>query len=104
MGCDYYFWIDTVIQYTDSANIMHTYIEGTPPRRAYNMYPRDQDFEVVIGLNDEIEIYGKKTMFEDSVWYCLDVGQLRIQKICYNKKIPIDSLVSVFKFKNGYNV
>lgn len=104
MVCDYYFWFETVIQYFDSEGNVQSYIEGTIPRYGYNKYPRDRDFEYVIKLNDEIEAYGRKVMFENNVWYCLDTGKLRIQEICYKKKIPIHSVWCVFKFMNGYNI
>ena len=102
MGCDYYVWIDTVIQYIDSSGNQQSLIEGNTPQKRYNKKPEDYDFETVYTLNDEIRDYDKKILFENSCWFCLEYGKLRIQKICSKNKIPFDSIISVFKFKNGY--
>lgn len=102
MGSDYYFWIETVIQYFDQNGILQSVIEGDIPKRAYNNYPSDPDFEEIYTLNSAIRDYGRRVLFENGKWYCLDKGKIRIQGICYKKKIPFDSLVYVFKFKNGY--
>jgi len=102
MGCDYNVWIETVIQYTDESGAIQTVIEGETPQRKYDVYKGDPDFDLPYTLNDEIRDYGKKVMLENGVWLCLHHGKMRIQEICYYKKIPFDSLVYVFKFKNGY--
>lgn len=101
MGCDYKVWIETVIQYIDESGLQ-TVIEGETPQRKYEQYNGDPDFDAPYTLNDEIRDYGKKVMLENGVWFCLHAGKMRIQEICYYKKIPFDSIVSVFKFKNGY--
>jgi hypothetical protein len=104
MVCDYYFWIETVIQYVDSEGQIQSYIEGTVPKHGYNKYPRDRDFEYVIGLDDEIHAYGRKIMFQNNEWYCLDVGKLRIQEICYKKKIWIFYLMNQQKRFNIFPI
>ena len=102
MGCDYRIWIETVVQYRDISGIIQSFIEGEEPQRKYNQYNGDPDFDLPYSLNDEIRDYGRKIMFENNVWFCLPAGKMRIQGICYERKISFDSLVSVFKFKNGY--
>jgi len=101
MGCDYYVWVETVIQYVDTDGFIKSVIEGTSPKRGW-IYYGDTDFDKPYGLNDVIRDYGRRVMFESGSWYCLPAGKLRVQGICYSKKIPIDSVISVFKFKNGY--
>lgn len=102
MGHNYYCWIETVIQYLDTERNLQSVIEGDQPQKGYNYYSSDPDFEEKRTLNTVIKEYGRKVLFENGTWYCLDAGKIRIQGICYNKKIPFDSLVCVFKFKNGY--
>ena len=101
MVCDYYVWIETVVQYIDQSGTLQSVIEGTRPKRKYRRVS-DPDFDEPYTLNHEIRDYGRKVMFEGGTWWCLPAGKLRVQGICYSKKIPIDSLISVFKFKNGY--
>lgn len=102
MTCNYYCWIETVIQYIDEAGLKQSIIEGGEPRQRHVNEKYDSDFETSYGLNEEIEDYGKKVLYTNKVWYCLPRGKLRIQGICYSKKIPFDMIVDVFKFKNGY--
>ena len=102
MGCDYKVWVETVIQYLDESGATQTLIEGEQPKRKYNVYSGDPDFDLPYSLNDEIRDYGRKVMMENKVWFCLPAGKMRIQEICYERKIHFDSIVSVFKFKNGY--
>ena len=103
MGCDYRIWIETVIQYRDASGMIQTEIEGEEPQRRWNIYPHDTDFEEVYGLSQEIREYGKMVLYQDGAWYCLPAGKMRIQEICYKRKIPFDSIVYIFKFKNGYS-
>jgi len=102
MGCDYRIWVETVIQYRDANGIIQSEIEGEEPQRKWNIYPEDTDFEEVYNLDAEIREYGKKVIYQDGVWRCLPQGKMRIQEICYERKIPFDSILYVFKFKNGY--
>lgn len=102
MPHDYYIWIETVIQYIDAAGFLQCIIEGEKPKRKYNKEPTDYDFEVAYGLNDEIRDYDRKILFQNGVWLANQYGKLRIQRICYKNRIPLDSIISVFKFKNGY--
>ena len=102
MGCDYRIWIETVLQYIDESGALQSVIEGEPPQRKYNTMKGDSDFDAPYSLNDEIRDYGRKVMLENGIWFCLSAGKMRVQGICYERKIPFDSLVRVFKFKNGY--
>ena len=102
MGCDYKIWIETVIQYNDESDALQTFIETQTPERKYEYYTGDPDFDKPYSLDDEIREYGKMVLLENGVWLCLYIGKMRINEICDINKIPFDSLVSVFKFKNGY--
>lgn len=102
MGCDYYIWLDTVIQYIDLSGTLQSVIDSDKKCKRYIREPHDWDFEEPYGINDEIREYGKKIMFEKGAWYCLPCGKQRIQEICTDKQISFDSIVTVFKFKNGY--
>lgn len=102
MGCDYYIWIETVIQYIDASGLLQCIIDGEKPKRTYNKEPVDYDFEVTYSLNDEIRDYDRKIMYENGIWIANLHGKMRIQGLCYENKIPYDSIISVFKFKNGY--
>ena len=102
MGCDYRVWIETVLQYSDESGVLQSVIEGEAPQRKYNTINGDPDFNAPYTLNDEIRDYGRKVMYEDGIWFCFPAGKMRIQRICYERNIPFDSLVRVFKFKNGY--
>ena len=104
MGCDYYIWIETVIQYLDADGKQQSFIEGTERERGYTTYFEDPDFDEPHDLNYQIKKYGKKPMFENGIWYCLDSGRLRIEDICLENNIKIDSIISIFKFKNGFRV
>jgi len=98
----YYVWIETVVQYIDSNGYPQCIIQGEEPIKKYTIQPSDSDFETPYTLNDEIEEYDRRILYEYGMWRCLPKGKLRIQKLCYKHKISIDSVVSVFKFKNGY--
>ena len=101
MGCDYYCWIETVVQYLDASGVQQSAIEGEEPKRRYVSYG-DPDFNKPYGLNEEIADYGKRALYENGAWVCLPSGKLRIEELCYAKKIPFAMITSVFKFKNGY--
>ena len=106
MRYDYRVWIETVIQYRDEYGIIKSVIEGDKPQRKYNTIKGDPDFDLDCDrpytLNDEIREYDRKIMFINGSWHCLPDGKMRIQRICYERKVPFDSIVQVFKFKNGY--
>jgi len=102
MGMEYYIWVETVIQYLDQTGAIQYSIDGDRPKRKWNRPTTDADFERDYGVNDEIRDYGKKVLYEDGAWHCLPEGKMRIQRLCYERKIPFDSILYVFKFKNGY--
>ena len=106
MGYDYMVWIETVVQYRDESGLIKSVIEGDRPQRKHNTFMGDPDFDLDCDrpytLNDEIRDYDRKILFQNGIWYCLPAGKIRIQGICYERKIPFDSIVQVFKFKNGF--
>ena len=110
MGCDYYTWIETVIQYTDASGNQREYID----KPAYEAYDRhycfgevgyDPDFDAPPGEDElmcMIREYGVKTLYADRKWLCRDHGKQRILEICCHHDIPVGSLTRVFKLMNGY--
>lgn len=101
MGCDYYSWIDTVIEYIDLSGIQQSAIDSSEKEAKY-IYYGDSDFEKPYDLNEEIESYGKRYLYENNTWLGLSFSKQRIQQFCTINNIPFDRLVSVFKVKNGY--
>ena len=127
MGCDYYTWIETVIEYKDLSGNLRTYID----KPDFEQYERnyeynlgntyDPDFEdrpENNELDQKILFYGVKVLFENGKWLCNENGKARIMGILNkefcdmsddeseeetkNDKIPVESLVKVIKRMNGY--
>jgi hypothetical protein len=110
MGCDYYTWVETVIQYVDASNNQQEYIE----KPAFDEYERnyadgyyssyDPDFEdpPEYPMYSDIRRYGQKDMYINNTWICKPHGKSSIEAICEEQKIPIDKLTHVFKRMNGY--
>jgi len=46
--------------------------------------------------------YGERDSIKDGVWICQPEGKERILAICEAQKIPVESLVRVYKFKTGW--
>lgn len=93
----YKVWIETVIKYRDSRGELHVHLDGN---QAFNAY--DPDIESPHNtMEDEIQIYGKKTLFSNSIWQCTKLGKDRIQAICIKEYIPINSIELVYKHMNG---
>jgi hypothetical protein len=112
MGCDYYTWIETVIQYTDSSNNPNEYIEKPEcdnyeknyDYSCYSAHTYDPDFDdpPEHPLYRDIRMYGQKDMYTNNTWVCKPHGKSSVEAICEEQHIPIDKLTRVFKRKNGY--
>jgi hypothetical protein len=112
MGCDYYTWIQTILEWKDTSGRMKQYIE----KPEFEQYERhyiysyeetnyDSDFEDPPPkrnhLQEKIEEYGVKVLFEDGSWKCNENGKKRILEILNENKIPVESLTNVYKCMNG---
>lgn len=112
MGCDYYTWVETVIQYVDDSNNQQEYIE----KPEFERYERNYDYSCYGGgsydpdfedppeypLYSDIKSYGEKDMFVNGSWVCKPHGKLGIETICEDQNIPFDKVTRVFKRMNGY--
>ena len=108
MGCDYYIWLETVIEYTDADGAAKTYTERGEYERRYTYgdpYAHlDPDFHIIPKrdpIKDEVAEYGIKNMFRDGDWVCQPAGRDRIERLCEENEIPISSITRVFKRKGG---
>lgn len=112
MGCDYYTWIETVIQYVDSSNSQKEYVEK-PDRDDYkrnydfscysaDKYDPDFDDPPQHPMYRDIESYGQKDMFINNTWVCKPHGKSTIEELCKDHNIPIDKLMRVFKRMDGF--
>ncbi len=108
MGCDYYIWLETVIEYTDADGAAKTYTErGEYDRRYTYGDPNenlDPDFHIIRKrdpIKEEVAEYGTKDMFRDGQWVCQPAGRERIEVLCNNNEIPVESITRVFKRKGG---
>lgn len=106
MGCDYYTWIETVIEYRDASGVLMTYIdkpEFEDYERHYDYSSYDPDLEEKPDpLSDRIARYGKQALFNNGAWICKEHGKQRILAVCEKQKILADGLLSVFKRMGGY--
>ncbi len=110
MGCDYYTWLETIIEWKDLSGNLHIYIQ-TPEFEQYERHYRwsdstyDADFEDPPQrdeLKEMIWSYGEKIFYENGVWECKEAGKNRILSILDTKKIPLTSVLRVYKQMNGY--
>jgi hypothetical protein len=108
MGCDYYTWIETVVEYRDTSGVLMTYIDKPEFEQFKRNYVYDDgcydpDFEWPPNqLTVDIAYYGKKVLYENEIWLCIESGKQRILTLCYSQNIPIDRLETVYKVMNGY--
>jgi hypothetical protein len=109
MGCDYYTWIETVIQYTDASGNQSEYKEKPEfeeYERHYCFGSPDYDPDFDDPPEDELVVqirqYGVKTLYADGAWRCKESGKQRILEICCHHDIPVASLTRVFKQMDGY--
>ena len=112
MGCDYYYWIETVVEYKDADGEVKTFVEPVDREDYQGGYSyhwctsHDPDFDLPpmasSSLQRDIDEYGKRYLFVNSEWKCMAGGRIRIQELCTYYKIPFDNLVAVYKRKNGY--
>jgi hypothetical protein len=108
----YYYWIETVIEYKDPiSDTTSIFIEDVDRKyweRGFDYSwccPHDPDFEEAPpedqALRTEIENYGRKVLYETSVWKCNTDGRKRVEELCRIHDIPFDTLIFVYKRKNG---
>ena len=109
MGCDYYTWIETVVEYTDGEGKAKTYVEKPDfdhYERHYEGYSRsyDPDFEdpPESGLEIRKREYGEKILYNGARWLCNQSGIDRVKEILASKNIAITSVACAFKRMNGY--
>ncbi len=110
MGCDYYTWIETVIEWIDASGNFNTFIDKPDfeqYNRHYDGYRADYDPDVEdppkTNLEIEIENYGEIVLFENGTWLCKEAGKRRILQILNDNHIPIEGLRKVFKRMDGYH-
>lgn len=113
MGCDYYTYVITRIQFTNAKGNVISYDEKGEPERHYYYGgdpEYDPDLEAPISYSDCIQAsidayaksYGEKDLFVGGEWKCQPTGKERILALCANKKIPFEKVVRVYKFKSGH--
>ena len=95
MGCDYYTWIETVIEYTTAAGT-EKYIEKGEPECHYII--SDFDENPVEELEWAVIEYGKPDLFENGQWVA---DRDCIEALCEENKIPTNTITRVFKRKSG---
>lgn len=110
MGCDYYTWIETVIEWKDLSGNIRKYTD----KPGFEQYERhyiwndsiyDADFDDP-PESDELEEmifnYGVKVLYENGNWKCKEAGKNRIMYILKYINISPESLIKVCKKMNGY--
>jgi hypothetical protein len=107
MGCDYYTWIETVIEYRDTSGVLMTYIDKPEYEQFKRNYVYEESYDSDLEerpdqLSVDIAYYGKKILYEDEIWICTESGKQRILTVCSSQNIPIDRLETVYKVMNGY--
>ena len=109
MGCDYYTWIEIVIEYTDPSGHPQTHVEKPDSdeyERNYDFgtssYDPDFDDPPEDSLTADIRYYGKKHYMENGKWVCKEYGKQHIEELCEEHKIPFENITAVYKRKNGY--
>ena len=106
MGCDYYTWIETIIVYKDLSGTLQYFVErGMMEKHYEDLSHIDTDFKLPPSpkqiIDEDIRIYGKKFLYTAGLWICHYNGKMRIYELCETNNIPINSLVEVYKKKNG---
>ena len=107
MGCDYYTWIETVIEYRDTSGVLMTYIDKPEYEQFKRNYVYEESYDSDLEerpdqLSVDIAHYGKKVLYEDEIWSCTESGKRRSLYLCESQKIPVDRVVTVYKVMNGY--
>jgi hypothetical protein len=107
MGCDYYTWIETVVEYTDGEGKTKTYVEKPDfdhYERHYDGYSEhDADFEDPYNpLEEKKSYYGEKDLYTDGKWVCKPAGIARMTQMLETNTIPLERVTRIFKQLNGY--
>jgi hypothetical protein len=109
MGCDYYTWIETVIEYRNENGETVTYIEK-PEFEEYEKHytvtylKHDPDFDAPLEdeLKAEIKRYGEPILYNGTRWVCQKAGVDRVTTLLEEQNILLSNVVRVFKRTNGY--
>ena len=109
MGCDYYTWIETVIEYTNEKGETVEYVEK-PEFEQYekhyefhsDSYDSDLDNPPEDSLTLRKRSYGEKILYNGNRWVCLEAGITRVTKVLAGQNIPLDKVVRIFKRMGGY--
>lgn len=107
MGCDYYTWIETVVEYTNEKGEIVEYVEKPEFKEKHYVFgdrSYDPDFENP--PDNELDIrkreYGELPLYNGTRWVCLEAGITRVTTILAEKNIPLDKVTRIFKRMNGY--
>ena len=105
MGCDFYYWEETVIEYADAMGGAHQYIEEGQAHRGYDEWHGDRDFTGAYYncLGHVITEYGRKPLYEAGMWVCSAYGKTRVESLCAVAGIRLGAVTQVYKRMNGYN-
>lgn len=113
MGCDYFTQIETVIEYTNDNNVTSYKSRNNEDlEKHYCYYDKsgiDTDFDdvpkgspIIREMDERCERYGVKVLFENGTWMCKDLGRNRIEDLCSEKNISMESVVRVYKHLKGW--
>lgn len=112
MGCDYYTYVITRIQYTDTRGRIRAHDEEGQRESHYvwDVPAPDPDLEEPVGRGTLIKAeidrarreYGERELFVGGEWKCQPAGKDRILALCAQKAIPVEALVRIYKFKSGH--
>ena len=113
MGCDYYTYVITRIQFTNENGTLISYDEqGERERHEYygGGPGYDPDLEPPVSYSDCIQAvidmhawgYGEKNLFVNGQWTCQPAGKERLLALCAAQEIPVATVVRIYKFKSGH--
>jgi hypothetical protein len=109
MGCDYYTWIETVIVYKDLSDNRCEFVEEVDfddYKRNYDYSSGSYDPDVEDPPENPLErdkrLYGANYLYCNNMWVCKEAGIQRVKGLLEEQKIPLDSVVEVYKRMDGY--
>jgi hypothetical protein len=103
MGCDYYTQVVLTVVYLDADGKQQSLQkrEQRQPRYSCSSHDPDTD-EPINDLEEEINNYGTKILYENKTWKCTAHGRERVENLCASNKVPIDSMISASKYLSGW--
>lgn len=107
MGCDYYTWIETVVEYRNASGVLMTYNDKPEFEDYKRNYVYEESYDSDLEeprdqLALDIADYGKKVLYTNGTWSCTEHGKQRLTTLCTTKQIPLNSVVNIYKVMNGY--